>query len=57
MHLTKPQVEDVIKYLDIVDASMEYVKRTAMAAANKLEKQRDDMVAMKDTLKSYIKKL
>ena len=57
MHLTKPQVEDVIKYLDIVDASMEYVKRAAMAAANKLEKQRDDMVAARDALDDYIKQL
>ena len=57
MHLTKPQVEDVIKYLDIVDESMDYVIRTQVAAADKLEKQRDDMVAMKDALESYIKKL
>ena len=48
MHLTKPQVEDVIIYLGIVDASMEDVKRTAMAAANKLQKQRDDMVVARD---------
>ena len=57
MHLTKQQVEDVIKYLDIVDESMDYVIRTQVAAADKLEKQRGDMVAMKDALESYIKKL
>ena len=50
-------MEDVIKYLDIVDAIMEYVKRAAMAAANKLEKQHDDMVTAKDALDDYIKQL
>ena len=57
VHLTKAQVEDVIKYLGIVNESEEDVKRTAMAAANKLQKQRDDMVAAKDALESYIKEL
>ena len=28
MHLTKPQVEDIIKYLDIAEESMDYVIRT-----------------------------
>ena len=57
MQLTKSELADVIKYFEIVQENMEYVKRTGLAAANELQKQRQLLVKAKDDLKFFIKGL
>ena len=57
MQLTKSEMADVIKYFEIVQETMEDVKRTGLAAANKLQQQRELLVKAKDDLEFFIKGL
>ena len=57
MQLTKSEMADVIKYFEIVQETMEDVKRTGLAAANKLQQQRELLVKAKDDLEFFIKEL